>query len=312
VTLRTATLGLSRLPAPWARYARPARDGAFIAGIVFAVLIGLGLLPFGVDAHAYWAADPLDPYHGAALADFDGYFYSPAFAQAIWPLHALPWPIFAGLWIAAIVVAFTWLSGLWLGLVILLPPVFIEVAMGNIHAFLAVAIVLGFRWPMTWAFVLLTKVTPGVGLLWFVVRREWRNLAIVAATTAAVVAVSFAIKPSLWSEWIDLLVARQGTPNSSLGLYVAIPLLVRLPVAALLVVWAARTDRAWVVPIAAVIAMPVLWPNAYATLVAVIPLLALASVRRTRAAEAAAAEAAAAEQAPAADPAPTARQAPTA
>ena len=41
-----------------------------------------------------------------------------------------------------------------------------------------VAIVLGFRWPFTWAFVLLTKVTPGVGLLWFAVRREWRSLAI--------------------------------------------------------------------------------------------------------------------------------------
>ena len=156
---------------------RPARDGAFLAGIVFAVMIGLGLLPFAVDAHAYWAADPLDPYSNAALSDFDAYFYSPAFTQAIWPLHWLPWPIFAAIWTAAIVVALRWLSGLWLGLVMLLPPVFIEVAMGNIHAFLAVAIVVGFRWPVTWAFVLLTKVTPGVGLLWFAARREWRNLA---------------------------------------------------------------------------------------------------------------------------------------
>ena len=274
VTSRTATLDLARPRIPAARFARPARDGAFLAGLAFAFLIGAGLLPFAVDAHAYWAANPLDPYSGAALADFDAYFYSPAFTQAIWPLHWLPWPIFAGLWTAAIVVAFRWLSGLWLGLVMLLPPVFIEVAMGNIHAFIAVAIVVGFRWPATWAFVLLTKVTPGVGVLWFAVRREWRNLAIVLGATAAIVAVSFAIKPSLWAEWIDVLVNRSTGPNTA-GIWGAIPLLARLPVAAILVVWAARTNRRWLVPVAAVLAMPVMWPNSYSVAVAVIPLLAL-------------------------------------
>jgi hypothetical protein len=280
VTIRTATLGLARLPAPSSRFARPARDGAFAAGMVFAVMLALGLLPFAVDAHAYWAANPLDPYAGdAALSDFDAYFYSPAFAQAIWPLHALPWPIFAGLWTAAIVVAFTWLSDLWLGLVIFLPPVFIEIAMGNIHAFLAVAIVLGFRWPVAWAFVLLTKVTPGVGLLWFVVRREWRNLALALGATAAVVAVSFAIAPALWGQWLDVLVARSTAPNTA-GIYGAIPLLLRLPIAAALVVWGARTDRGWVVPVAAVVAMPILWPNAFAVLIAVIPLIARSEGRR--------------------------------
>jgi hypothetical protein len=273
VTTRTATLDSPRLPASWARFARPARDGAFLAGIVFAVLIGAGLLPFAVDAHAYWAADPLDPYSDAALSDFDAYFYSPAFTQAMWPLHSLPWPIFAGIWTAAIVVAFRWLSDLWLGLVLLLPPVFIEVAVGNVHSFIAVAIVLGFRWPFTWAFVLLTKVTPGVGLLWFAARREWRSLAIALGATAGIVAVSYAIAPGLWREWIDVLVGRTAAANSA-GLYGAIPLLLRLPIAAALVVWAALTDRRWVVPIAAVLAMPVVWPNAFAVAVAAIPLLA--------------------------------------
>ena len=298
MTSRTATLDLPRLPIPAARYARPARDGALLAGLAFAFLIGIGMLPFAVDAHAYWAANPLDPYSNAALSDFDAYFYSPAFTQAIWPLHSLPWPIFAGLWTAAIVVAFRWLSGLWLGLVMLLPPVFIEVAMGNIHAFIAVAIVLSFRWPATWAFVLLTKVTPGVGVLWFAVRREWRSLAIVAGITAAIVAVSFAIKPSLWAEWFDVLVNRSTGANTA-GLWGAIPLLARLPVAALLVVWAARTDRRWLVPVASVLAMPVMWPNSYAVLVAVIPLLALDRAR----AMAATTEPGAATLTPAAPPA---------
>ena len=64
----------------------------------------------------------------------------------------------------------------------------------------------------------------------------------------------------------------------------AIPLLARLPVAAVLVVWAARTDRRWLVPVAAVLAMPVIWPNAYSVAVAVIPLLALDRALATAAA----------------------------
>jgi hypothetical protein len=267
------------------RFLRPARDGAFLAGIVFAVMIGLGLLPFAVDAHAYWAADPLDPYGNAALADFDAYFYSPAFTQAIWPLHWLPWQAFAAIWTVAIVVAFRWLAGIWLGLVLLLPPVFIEVAMGNIHAFLAVAIVVGFRWPVAWAFVLLTKVTPGVGLLWFAARGEWRNLALALGATAAVMTVSFAIAPALWREWIDVLAGRTTAANTA-GIYGVIPLLLRLPFAAVLVVWAARTEGARVVPSAAVRGMPVLWPNAFAVAVAVIPLLVIAERSRPQTAAA--------------------------
>jgi hypothetical protein len=67
------------------------------------------------------------------------------------------------------------------------------------------AVVAGFRWPSAYAFLLPTKVTPGIALLWFVVRREWRNLAIALATTAAIVAVSFVIAPNLWFDWATVL-----------------------------------------------------------------------------------------------------------
>ena len=71
----------------------------------------------------------------------------------------------------------------------------------------------------------------------------------------------------------SVLVNRSSGPNTA-GIWGAIPLLARLPVAAIIVIWAARTDRRWLVPVAAVIAMPVMWPNSYSVLVAVIPLLA--------------------------------------
>ena len=60
---------------------------------------------------------------------------------------------------------------------LLFPFTAMEVAGGNVSLLLAVAIVVGFRWPAAWALVLLTKITPGIGLLWFAVRREWRSLA---------------------------------------------------------------------------------------------------------------------------------------
>ena len=78
-----------------------------------------------------------------------------------------------------------------------------ELAGGNISLLLAVAIVVGFRWPAAWALILLTKVSPGIGLLWFAVRREWRNLAIALGATAAVVAVSAVIMPGAWLEWLE-------------------------------------------------------------------------------------------------------------
>src|SRR5207237_2518368 len=107
---------------------------------------------------------------------------------------------------------------------------------------LGAAIVLGFRWPWTWAFVLLTKVTPGVGLLWFAFRREWRSLGIALGVTAAIAAVSFALRPDLWREWLDLLVAATRAPDWEF--IIPIPVWFRLPVSVALLYWAReRTGR---------------------------------------------------------------------
>ena len=80
-----------------------------------------------------------------------------------------------------------------------------ELAGGNIHLLLAAAIVLGFRWPWTWSLVLLTKITPGIGLLWFVVRREWRNLTIALGGTAAIAVSVRSPPPDAWFQWAEVL-----------------------------------------------------------------------------------------------------------
>ena len=225
------------------------------------------------DTHAYWAA-PLDDLYGAARAGgADAYLYAPAFAQALVPLKAMPWLVFAGSWLLIMAVCLVAVAGWWALLVAFVPFVLIELQAGNIHLLLALAVGLGLRYPSTWAFVLLTKPTLGVGLLWFVVRREWRQLAIALGSTVVVAAISFVIAPTAWSAWVDVLVANAGRPISpDYSGVIHIPLLLRLPVAAAIVVWGARTDRPWVLAVAATLALPILWVNGLALLLA-IPLL---------------------------------------
>jgi len=151
-----------------------------------------------------------------------------------------------------------------------LPVAFFEIWGGNVHLLIALAIVVGFRWPGTWSFVLLTKVTPGIGLLWFAARREWRKLAIALGTTAAIVGVSLAIDPNLWRSWIELLV-REASGTASQG-HIPIPLLWRLPFAAALAIYAGRTDRKWLLPVVAFLAMPVLWWGSLSVLIGCVAL----------------------------------------
>jgi hypothetical protein len=156
-----------------------------------------------------------------------------------------------------------------------------EVAGGNVSLLLAVAIVVGFRWPAAWSVVLLTKITPGVGLLWFAVRREWRSLFIAFAATAAIGAVSAIVMPPAWRQWLDVIVANAGRGGTWAS--VPVPLLIRLPLAVALVIWGARTDRRWTVPVASMLALPALWYGGVSMLLAVIPLQPRTTVGKTRA-----------------------------
>jgi hypothetical protein len=253
------------------------RDGAIVACLLLAVLHLFGLLEIGVDAYSYWTVDPSNPYTAAAPGTFRAYFYSPAFAQLTAPIHILPWQVFIAAWTVVLTLALLWQTGSWMAIALLLFPVFVDLTVANIHLLLGVAIVVGFRWPWAWAFVLLTKITPGVGLLWFAFRREWRSLAIALAATAAISVVSFAVRPDLWREWFELLVAASRAPD--MAFIVPIPVWFRLPISVAILAWGARTDRRWTVPLASCIALPVLELNGFAMLVAMVPLLDPASAQ---------------------------------
>ena len=260
-----------RLAAPrW----RAFRDGAVLAGLLFTAYLFLVVAPqaktVGFDALSYYLYTIDDPYwitHGT----MGSFVYSPIAARLFQATSLLPFWQFLWLWLGALVATALWLGGrrwLW---VLAFPPVALELYHGNIHLLIAAAIALGFRYPAAWAFVLVTKVTPGVGLLWFAVRREWRNLAIALGVTAALVAASLVVDFRLWGMWIDqqLLVSLRQPPSQP---QIDIPLLLRLPAAALLVIWGARTDRTWTVPASAALAMPVLWIAAFSVVVAILTL----------------------------------------
>jgi len=249
---------------------RAIRDGLVIAGLVYLAYRFLVVAPqagtVGADAYAYWALDASQPY-ALPNAEIGAFLYPPPIVRAFDMADLLTWPAFWLLWTAVLVATAIWLGGRRALLVFAFPPVALELYYGNVNLLIAAAIALGFRYPWTWAFVLLTKVTPGVGLLWFAVRREWRGLALALGVTAVIVIGSAVVDGPLWADWLAAMTRDAGTP---LGWPLAVPLLIRVPLATIFVIWGARTDRAWTVPLASTIAMPVLWIAALSVLAAVV------------------------------------------
>src|SRR5574337_840683 len=170
---------------------RALRHGLTAMGLAFTLefaWIALTGQWFG-DAHIYWFDTPTTMYLDYHVGYGTGYAYAPAFAQLLYPFHvALAWPAFSAVWSAMLAAVLWWLlrgtpRGWWLCLALLALP---DILIGNVHLLVAAAIVLGFTLPATWTFVLLTKVSSGVGLLWFAVRREWHSLTVALAATVAV------------------------------------------------------------------------------------------------------------------------------
>jgi len=143
--------------------------------------------------------------------------------------------------------------------------------LGNIDLFVAVSLGFGLVWPPAWAFLLLTKVTPAVVLLWFVVRREWRNLGLVALTALLVALPSLIATPQLWVEWVRVSTQYAG------GAYGAstIPVLPRVVLAALVVTLGAKRGWVWTIAIAGTLAMPGLDWKTTVVLLSALPLMGL-------------------------------------
>jgi len=252
--------------------ARLARDGYLGLAAAFMALRLFQIKPWdqSVDAYAYWSTAH-GPMYGQVAGLLGAYVYSPPFAQLLTPITILPWPVFVTIWTGLNFAALWFVLGRWSLPSMLFLPIPFEIVSGNVHLLYAAAIVAGFRMAAPWALILLTKVTPGIGLLWFAVRREWRALALAIGVTAAIAAVSFLLDQAAWRAWLDILRTSSSTPMT-VGWFLPVPLLVRLPIAAVVAIGAGLVRRSWLVPVAVVIAMPVVWLNSLAVLAACVPL----------------------------------------
>lgn len=253
---------------------------ALPGSILFAVLqvtehIAKGAI--GFDAHAYWLAARMpESWYLLAPRLKDAYLYSPAFAQLLWPLGQLPWIAFQALWAAVGAALLFWLLkplGWRKGLT--LAPFFVtELMLGNVYILFAAALVVGVtRFPGAFAIFAVTKVAPSVVFLWFVVRREWGKAAVAVGTTAGIVLVSAAVNPQAWADWARFLLTWTG--DGSVGAPV------RAVLAIVVVVWAARTDRAWLLAPAVLLACPVFGGWGPLAVLAAIPRLLIAFPRTT-------------------------------
>jgi len=254
------------------------RGGFLLALVLFAIYRPVP----AVDAHAYWAVNLADPY-SRPIATTDAFTYPPPAALAFSVLGHLPWPVFQAAWTLLIGLALLWLAGPWSILFLALPIVSSDLYLGNIHILLAAAIVAAFRWPALWAFALLTKPTCGLGLLWFLIRGEWRRLGVALGVTAVVAVGSAILAPGLWPAWISYVLHTGVSPDVGTAAWVPIPLLIRLPAAALLVAWGARTDRPWTVPIGSMLALPVLWMVGLSMIVGALAVVRWPEARRREA-----------------------------
>jgi hypothetical protein len=169
--------GSSTIPrrARLAAYWRLGRWAIFAAALLYCVLAVTGTVPYGdtpegqivmADGAAfYFLNEP--PYDWTdrppGVAEFR---YSPAFLWVTAPLRLLPWAAFAAVWFSAHIVVLIYLRVPWM---LAFPGVVDDVVRGNINLFIALVIVLVVRhrtMAALWATILLTKVTPGIGVIW--------------------------------------------------------------------------------------------------------------------------------------------------
>ncbi len=228
-------------------------EGAFVAFL--GIFRPLSANHLGADAHAYWLTGQGSVMYDKAPGQIDAYLYSPAFTAGIHPLALLPWPAFLAVWICLQSAVLVWL---------LIPlrikwsiPIFMfcvpELVNGNIYILLAAAAVIGLRQPAIWAFPILTKITGGIGLLWFAVRGEWKRVAQGVGASIAIVSVSYLLVPNEWHAWLDFLVAhRDGTRDGGISF------LLRCCLAVVLIVIGARKQWSWLVAPAMVLVAPAL------------------------------------------------------
>ena len=245
----------------------------------FKTLLEHGILSLGgagaIDALAYWTAGRslLDGHavYGIPVGGFTAYLYPPVFVQVVAPFSALPLDVFVWAWRAFELGCLRVAVGSWrnAGLAILLwPPVIAELDAGNVHLIVAAAVAMTIRGD---ARALLPAVLTKFASLAAVpaaIRLDRRGLLVGAGVALAASALSFALAPQLWHDYLAFI-TRATEPNSTgynIGSFIWTPL--RLGIATGFALAAVAWPRLSVV--AVTLAYPVLWLHGLSTLTALV------------------------------------------
>jgi hypothetical protein len=235
--------------------------GSAVIGLIVGLAMIAGVTPLPGDAAVYWLARPGDVAVGV-------YGYPPPLVQLLEPLRWIDaWQVYVVGWMVLCFASLGYILGRWafVAIAVAVPGSFLpwmepvtgpisSVLMGNVTLPMVAAMVAATRHPALWAVPILTKITPGVGLLWFAFRGEWRALAVGSGVPLAVVAVSFALSPDAWIAFVRFALANSGADVNGPPI-VGPPLWLRIPAAVLLIAWGARTNRPRVLPLAGALAV---------------------------------------------------------
>jgi hypothetical protein len=239
------------------------RDAMLLIGILVGLAQAGGWFAAPVDAIAYWQSGTSSNLYPAAWSEVGaGYlFYPPPVAQVSTLLQPLGLPAFTLLFTAATFGAFWYCARRWsLPLVVLGIPYFLGIGPGLSGMFLAYALIGNLQWilaamtimalrhPALWSIELATKVTTGIGWWWHVLRGEWRPAAIGACASALVITVSFVLAPELWFGFAGFVMRNLTMADPPIPQF-PIPFGVRLATGIPLLIWGARTNRPWTVPL---------------------------------------------------------------
>lgn len=251
-------------------------DGFLLHG-VYGVGVGAG----AGDVFAYWTAGRhvIDggTVYGPGVGGYAAYLYPPPLAQAFALVGWLPFSVVVWGWRALEALCLLAAVGSLrnVGLVLALwPPVIAELDAGNVHLVIAAAVAMAIRGDARFILpVALTKYASLAAVPAAVVANR-RGLLVGAAAAAAIVALSFALSPQLWRDYLRFLGSVPSTDSGWYNLGAHVPLPLRIALAGILAFASIRWVR--LSAVATTLALPVLWFHSLSTLVAVVARPAMA------------------------------------
>ena len=179
------------------------------------------------DNLAYWLAGqrlaaglPVYVSGEAAFAPY-AYHYPPPLAQVLAPLTLVVPTLAYFVAYRALELLVTWdLAGRrmlpMLALIAVL-PVAVELRFENVHLFVALGIVVGLRrWPWLFAVGAVVKLSPGLGIVYLVLRRRWRDAVVASVIGLVIAGVSGVLDADLWRAWLDSVLGRADVVGNSL------------------------------------------------------------------------------------------------